>query len=70
MTCGHYTRGVSKVDEMEECGKQLQGEDTMPVDFFCQVCDDNDDAVSQVMLCISAPRRPGRMNPEPFTALA
>ena len=55
---------------MEECGKQLQGEDTMPVDFFCQVCDDNDDAVSQVMLCISAPRRPGRMNPAPSTALA
>ena len=70
VTCGHYTRGVSKVDEMEECGAQLQGEDTMPVDFFCQVCDDNDDAVSQVMLCISAPRRPGRMNLARSTALA
>ena len=34
VTCAHSIRGG--VEEMEECGKE-QDEDTMPVDFFCQV---------------------------------
>ena len=50
VTCGHYTRGVSKVDEMEECGKQLQGEDTMPVDFFCQVADNHWEGCVVIMM--------------------
>ena len=36
MTCSHYIRGLNNVEEVEECGRQ-QDEDTMPVDFFCQV---------------------------------
>ena len=34
VTCAHSIRGG--VEEMEECGKE-QDEDTVPVDFFCQV---------------------------------
>ena len=37
MSCSHYIRGLNDVEEMEECERE-EDEDTMPVDFFCQVC--------------------------------
>ena len=44
MSCSHYIRGLNNVEELEEC-KREEDEDTMPVDFFCQVRKAHPDSV-------------------------